>query len=75
MSNLITPADNGSPDWNLYFAAALSIGRQSLGQKNARYKSVALEAFDAAELTNSDPRVIARLWLDNGGYTSQQPRL
>jgi hypothetical protein len=34
-----------------------------------------LLGFDAAQLTNSDPSVIAGLWLDSAGYTGQLPQL
>jgi hypothetical protein len=74
MSYLITPADEGKPNWKLWFAAALSIGR-SLGHDHARYKSVAFDAFDAAELINPDPSIIASGWLTTAGYLDQQPRL
>jgi hypothetical protein len=74
VSYLISPADKGSPDWNLWFAAALSIGR-SLGHERARYKSIAFNAFDAAELSEPDPSIIASQWLVRAGYTDQQPCL
>jgi hypothetical protein len=32
---------------------------------NSRIKSVALEAFDAAALTNAEPDAIATVWLHN----------
>lgn len=74
MSYLIgPPADKGNPDWNLYWAASLSIGR-SLGHERARYKSVAFDAFDAAELSEFDPSVIATQWLTRAGYIHHQPR-
>jgi hypothetical protein len=70
----IAPTDEGNPDWKLRAAAALSIGI-SLGRARTRYKSLALDALDATELTNSDPTVIASLWLENAGYTGQLPQL
>ncbi|SDS18984.1 hypothetical protein [Bradyrhizobium canariense] len=74
ISYLISPADEGTPDWNLYFAAALSIGR-TLGHERARYKSVAFDAFDAAELSEPDPSVIASQWLIRAGLPHRQPHL
>jgi hypothetical protein len=47
----------------------------SLGRAQTRYKSLALDAFDAAQLTGSDPIAIASLWLENAGYTGQLPHL
>jgi hypothetical protein len=72
MSHL-APTDEGNPDWKLCAAAVFSFGI-SLGQTHARYKSLALDAFDAAELSQSDPSVIASQWLANAGYTDE-PRL
>jgi hypothetical protein len=66
--------DEGTPDWKLCTAAVLSIG-PSLGRARSRYKSVALAFFDAAELANTEPDVIASLWLNNAGYTNQEPHL
>jgi hypothetical protein len=74
MSYLITPADKGTHSWNLHFAAALSIGR-SLGHERARYKSVAFDVFDAAELSEPDPSTIASRWLARAGCADQQPQL
>jgi hypothetical protein len=71
MSHLMTQAD---PDQKLYLAAALSISR-SLGHERAHYRSVAFDAFDAAELSDPDPHIIARRWLDKAGLTDQQPQL
>ena len=70
----IAPTDEGNPDLNLSAAAALSMGI-SLGRAQTRYKSLALDAFDAAQLTGSDPSAIASLWLENAGYTGQHPQL
>jgi hypothetical protein len=47
----------------------------SLGRARTRYKSLALDAFDAAQLTNSDPMALANFWLENAGYTDQHPQL
>jgi hypothetical protein len=55
-------------------ATALSMGI-SLGRARTRYKSLALDAIDAAQLTNSDPSAIASLWLERAGYTGQLPHL
>jgi hypothetical protein len=66
MSYLISQADKDTPDWNLYFASALSINR-SLGHERARYKTIAFKAFDGAELSGSDLGVIASRWLVRGG--------
>ena len=62
--------DKGEPDSKLWRAAVLSI-EPSRRYNHARYKSVALEAFDAAELNYSDPRAVADRWLDNAGYPNQ----
>jgi hypothetical protein len=64
MSNMAT--DEGTPDWKLFRATILSF-KPSLGQTHARYKTVALEAFDAGALTNTEPDAIATLWLHNAG--------
>lgn len=72
MSYLIAPTDQGKPDWNLYLASALSIGR-SLGHLRARYRSVAFDQFDAAELSEPDPSRTASRWLERAGLTDQQP--
>jgi hypothetical protein len=66
--------DQGTPDWKLFKATDLSV-HPSLGQTNARYKSIALEAFDSAELANTEPDVIASKWLNNAGYANQGPHL
>lgn len=73
MSYLIKATDKGEPDWNLWWAAALSIAR-SLGHEGARYKSVAFDAFDAAELVDAEPEAVARRWLASAGYSDQHPR-
>jgi hypothetical protein len=70
----IAPTDEGNPDWKLCAATALSMVI-SLGRAQTRYKSLALDAFYAALLTNSDPRVIASFWLENAGCTGQLPHL
>jgi hypothetical protein len=70
----IAPTDEGNPDWKLCAATALSMGI-SLGRAQTRYKSLALDTFYAALLTNSDPSVIASFWLENAGYTGQLPQL
>ena len=69
----IAPTDEGDPDWHLCAATALSMGI-SLGRAQTRYKSLALDAFDAAQLTGSAPSAIAILWLESAGYTGEQPR-
>ena len=74
MSHLITPADEGTPDWNLVTAVAFSIG-SSLGHEQARYKSVAFDSFDAAELSEPDPSVTAMQWLARAGYSDHRPQL
>jgi hypothetical protein len=74
MSHLPTAGAEGTSDWKLLAAAALSIGR-SLGPEQARYKSVAFDAFDAAELSEPDPSVIARQWLIRAGYSDHRPQL
>jgi len=74
MSYLIGPSDEDTPDWNLYFAAALSIGR-SLGHLRARYKSVAFDQFYTAELSEPDPIRTATRWLERAGLPDQQPIL
>jgi hypothetical protein len=73
MSYLVSPVGRGSSDCNLYFAASLSIGR-SLGHERARYKSVAFGLFDAAQLAEPDPSIIASKWLIEAGYADRQPR-
>jgi hypothetical protein len=70
----MAPTDEGDPDWKLCAAAALSMAI-SLGRARTRYKSLALDAFDAAQLTSSDPIAIASLWLERAGYTGQLPQL
>jgi hypothetical protein len=70
----IASTDEGDPDWKLCAATALSMGI-SLGRARTRYKSLALDAFDAAQLTNSDPIALANFWLENAGYTDQHPQL
>src|ERR1700721_1840535 len=70
----IAPTDEGNPDLNLSAAAALSMGI-SLGRAQTRYKSLALDAFDAAQPAGSHPSAIASLWLENAGYAGQQPQL
>jgi hypothetical protein len=70
----IAPTDEGDPDWHLCAATALSMGI-SLGRARTRYKSLALDAFDAAQLTGSAPGAIAILWLESAGYTGQHPHL
>jgi hypothetical protein len=70
----IAPTNVGESDWNLGAATALSMGI-SLGRAQTRYKSLALDAFDAAQLTNSDPSAIASIWLERAGYTGQLPQL
>ena len=70
----IAPTDEDGPDWHLCAATALSMGI-SLGRAQTRYKSLALDAFDAAQLTGSDPIAIASLWLENAGYAGQLPHL
>jgi hypothetical protein len=70
----IAPADEGNPDWKLCAAAARSMGI-SLGRAQTRYKSLALDTFYAALLTNSDPSALASFWLESAGYTGQQPQL
>lgn len=68
MSYLVSRADEGKPDWNLYFACALSVAR-SLGRDRARYNSVAFMTFDArSDLAGADPSVIAKRWLINSGH-------
>jgi hypothetical protein len=52
--------NEGTPDWKLCATVALLIG-----PKPPRIKSVALEAFDAAALTNAEPDAIATVWLHN----------
>jgi hypothetical protein len=77
MSHLPTAGAEGTSDWKLLAAAALSIGR-SLGHEQARYKSVAFDAFDAfdaAELSEPDPSVIASQWLVRAGYSDHRPQL
>ena len=69
-----TPTYEGDPDWHLGAATALSMGI-SLGRARTRYESLALDAFDAAQLTNSNPIAIATIWLENAGYAGQQPQL
>jgi hypothetical protein len=68
MSNLPTAANEDTPDWKLLAAAALSIGK-SRGHEQARYKSVAFDAFDVTELSEPDPSVIASQWLVMAGYS------
>jgi hypothetical protein len=70
----IAPTDEGDPDWKLCEATALSMGI-SLGRARTRYKSLALDVFDAGQLTSSDPIAIASLWLEKAGYTGQLPQL
>jgi hypothetical protein len=70
----IAPTNVGDSDCNLCAATALSMGI-SLGRARTRYKSLALDAFDAAQLTNSEPSAIASLWLESAGYTGQLPHL
>jgi hypothetical protein len=74
ISYLVNPPDEGTPDWKIYWAAALSIGR-SLGHQRARYKCLAIDSFDAAQLAESNPRDIAQRWLTAAGYTEAQPML
>lgn len=73
MSYLIGPADQGKPDWNLWWSCALAVGR-SLGHEGARYKSVAFSAFNAdRDLEGADPSVTAKRWLTNAGYADADP--
>jgi hypothetical protein len=70
-----TLADQGTPDRNLYAAVAGSIDA-SHGQGRARYKSLALDAFDAKELSVYEPSVIAARWLSRAGYSeADEPQL
>jgi hypothetical protein len=74
MSWLVSPHDQGKPDWRLYFASALSIGR-SLGHLRARYKSVAFDQFASNALSDADPSRTASQWLERAGLTDQRPML
>jgi hypothetical protein len=69
MSYLISAADEGKPDWKLWWAVSLSIDR-SFGHTGARYKTVALDEFDAAaELTDVNPSHITGRLLARAGYS------
>jgi hypothetical protein len=37
------------------------------------YRCLALDAFDAAQLTNSDPIIISKRWRENAGYSVPFP--
>jgi hypothetical protein len=71
MSYLITPADEGKPDWKLWFAAALSIGR-SLGHDHARYKSIAFDTFTPEAPRRN--RLVFRYRLEGAAYASDIER-
>jgi len=67
MACLAASANDGTPDWKL--ANAVVLLWKSQGHAQARYKSIAFDAFDGvAQLIDSDPRVIASRWLANSGY-------
>jgi hypothetical protein len=66
--------ERANPDMILSAAAALSMSI-SFGRAQTRYKSLPLDAFDAAQLTGSDPSAIARFWLEDAGCTGRQPQL
>jgi hypothetical protein len=76
MSRLVPPGDQGgtTPDFKLCAAAVFSIGR-SLGRARARYKSLALDSFDAAAELSPEPDIIANQWLLRAGYPDSQPQL
>lgn len=61
---VLTAKREGTPDYRLFEAVVRAIGVRFL------YRTVALEAFDAATLTNTEPGAIAAVWSLNAGYNS-----
>ncbi len=68
MSYLLTPNDEGTPDWNLYWALRLAVQHQP-NHTQARCKVAAFEAFDADNEIIGEPLQIARRWLQQSGYS------
>jgi hypothetical protein len=68
MSYLLTNADEGTPDWNLYWALRLAVRHQPHHER-ARCKAAAFDAFIADEELKGEPPEIATRWLHQAGYT------
>lgn len=66
LSYLVTPEDEGKPDWILYFALRIAVAYQP-DHTRGRYKAVAFHSFDAGGEIEGDPAAIAARWLRNAG--------
>lgn len=61
MSYLISPDNEGKPDWNMYWALLVAV-RHLMNQTHMRCKAAAFKAFDADAELSGDPVEIARRW-------------
>lgn len=67
MSYLLTPDDEGTPNWNLYGALRLAV-RHHPHHETGRFKAAAFQSFDADSELQGEIKEIAVRWLRQAGY-------
>jgi hypothetical protein len=69
----MAPKNEDEPDFKLCHAVVAAVKGMPHKFAQRGYRCLALDAFDAAQLTNSDPIIISKRWRENAGYSVPFP--